>query len=66
MNLALLFGAEFDAELERGRQLSAGIKADENIQLPPCGTTKSDKAAATERTDVERGRRIRQRANHDD
>lgn len=66
MNLALLFGAEFDAELERGRQLQAGIKAEENIQLPPRGTKKSDKAAATERADVERGRRIRQRANLDD
>lgn len=66
MNLALLFGAEFDAELERGRQLQAGIAAEENIQLPPRGTKKSDKAAATEREDVKRGRGIRQRASHAD
>ncbi|MFC5929791.1 YihY/virulence factor BrkB family protein [Cryobacterium melibiosiphilum] len=66
MNLALLFGAEFDAELERGRQLQAGIEAEENIQLPPRDTKKSDKAAATERADVEQGRGIRKRAGRDD
>ncbi|BBY77821.1 ribonuclease [Mycolicibacterium parafortuitum] len=33
-NLALLFGAEIDAELERGRQLQAGIKAEDTLQLP--------------------------------
>jgi len=30
-NIALIFGAEFDAELERGRQLQAGIDAEEDI-----------------------------------
>ena len=34
-NLALLLGAEVDAELERSRQLIAGIEAEEDIQLPP-------------------------------
>ncbi|UMG94409.1 YihY/virulence factor BrkB family protein [Nocardioides sp. TF02-7] len=58
-NLALLFGAELDAELERGRQLQAGLPAEEVIQLPPRDTSKSDKAAAKEREDVERGRRLR-------
>ena len=33
-NLALLFGAELDAELERGRELQSGIAAEETIQLP--------------------------------
>jgi len=33
-NLALLFGAELDAELERGRELQAGLPAEETIQLP--------------------------------
>jgi membrane protein len=61
-NLALLFGAEFDAELERGRQLQAGIAAEEDIQLPPRDTRKSDKAAAKERADVQDGRRIRTEA----
>ncbi|TFD22815.1 MULTISPECIES: YihY/virulence factor BrkB family protein [Cryobacterium] len=58
-NLALLFGAEFDAELERGRQLQAGITAEQNIQLPPRGTRKSQKAALKEMQTVADGRRIR-------
>jgi membrane protein len=58
-NLALLFGAEFDAELERGRQLQAGIAAEQNIQLPPRGTRKSQKAALKEMQTVTDGRRIR-------
>ena len=58
-NCALLFGAEFDAELERGRQLQAGIEAEEDIQLPPRDTRKSEKAEKQEQEDVELGRRIR-------
>lgn len=58
-NLALLFGAELDAELERGRQLQAGIPAEEVIQLPPRDTARSEKAAAKDREDVERGRALR-------
>jgi membrane protein len=34
-NLALLFGLEFDAELERERELEAGMPAEERLQLPP-------------------------------
>jgi len=33
-NLALLFGAELDAEVERSRQLQAGLPAEREIQLP--------------------------------
>ena len=33
-NIALLFGAEFDAELERERELKAGQPAEDEIQLP--------------------------------
>ncbi|CAH0149492.1 hypothetical protein SRABI98_00750 [Microbacterium sp. Bi98] len=58
-NLALLFGAEFDAELERGRQLQAGIAAEEDIQLPPRDTRKSDNVAKKEQEDIEEGRKIR-------
>lgn len=63
-NLALLFGAEFDAELERGRQLQAGIDAEVDIQLPARDTRTSDKRAEKEREDVAEGRRIRE--DHDD
>lgn len=58
-NNAILFGAEFDAELERGRQLQAGIPAEEDIQLPPRDTAKSDKSARKEAEDLREGRRIR-------
>jgi membrane protein len=64
-NLALLFGAEFDAELERGRQLQAGIAAEEVIQLPPRDTRQSDKTAEKEMADIEEGRRIRERHDED-
>jgi len=62
-NLALLFGAEFDAELERGRQLQAGIAAEETIQLPPRGISKSKKTRKKEMQDIETGRRLRERAD---
>jgi len=58
-NLALLFGAELDAELERGRELQSGLPAEEQIQLPARDTRNIEKAEAKEREDVERGRRIR-------
>jgi membrane protein len=58
-NLALLFGAELDAELERGRQLQGGIEAEETIQLPPRDTKASDKRAAKRRADIEKGRELR-------
>jgi membrane protein len=34
-NLALLLGAELNAELERARELDAGLPAEKDIQLPP-------------------------------
>jgi membrane protein len=58
-NIALLFGAELDAELERGRQLQAGIAAEETIQLPPRDTTVSDKKAEQHAKDVHDGLRLR-------
>ena len=58
-NCALLFGAEFDAELERGRELQAGIEAEERIQLPPRDTRRMEKAEEQEQKDIELGRRIR-------
>jgi len=59
-NLALLFGAEVDSELERARQLQAGIEAEESLQLPPRDTAKSEKAAAKQEELVAEGRRIRE------
>ena len=58
-NVALLFGAELDAELERGRELQAGIPAEETIQLPPRDSRKIHKAEKKQRKDIEKGRAIR-------
>lgn len=61
LNMSLLFGAEFDAEMERGRQLQAGIEAEETIQLPPRDTKKSDKLQEKEEDDIRRGRELREK-----
>jgi membrane protein len=58
-NLALLFGAEVDAEMERGRQLQAGIAAEEDIQLPPRDTRVIDKNEAKDDRDIEQARQLR-------
>jgi membrane protein len=60
LNMSLLFGAEFDAETERGRQLQAGIEAEETIQLPPRDTKQSDKLQARAEEDIQRGRELRE------
>lgn len=59
-NLALLFGAELDAELERARQLQAGIVAEETIQLPPRDTAQMHKSSEKEKSVEDEGRRIRE------
>jgi membrane protein len=62
-NLALLFGAELDSELERGRQLQAGIAAEEELQLPARDTRGIEKAQKKEQKDLARGRAIREQAD---
>jgi membrane protein len=61
-NVALLLGAEIDSEVERGRQLQAGIAAESEIQLPARDTRNIEKAAEKQEADEEQGRRIRLRA----
>ena len=58
-NNALLFGAEVDAELERARQLQAGIAAEETLQLPPRDTRASAKQRAKVADDIAAGRELR-------
>jgi len=60
-NMALLFGAEFDAEMERGRQLQGGIEAEETLQLPPRDDRQSKKRQRGEADDVAEGRRVREK-----
>ncbi len=62
-NLALLFGAEIDSELERGRQLQAGIAAEEELQLPARDTRNIEKSREKEQKDIEMGRAIREQAD---
>ncbi|MEV0949514.1 YihY/virulence factor BrkB family protein [Promicromonospora sp. NPDC050249] len=64
-NLALLFGAELDAELERGRELQGGIAAEETVQLPPKDARASEKREAKHLKEVERGRELRLAAERD-
>ncbi|WP_404392995.1 YihY/virulence factor BrkB family protein [Humibacillus xanthopallidus] len=57
-NLAMLFGAELDAELERARELQAGMPAEDSIQLPPRDTTKIDKEEQKRADELEQGRQL--------
>jgi membrane protein len=58
-NVALLFGAELDAELERGRELAIGIAAEETLQLPVRDTRGIQKANSRQAEDIEKQREIR-------
>jgi membrane protein len=58
-NLALLFGAELDAELERGRELQAGLPAEKNIQLPLRDDRNIVKAERKRREDIADARELR-------
>jgi membrane protein len=68
-NVALLFGAELDSELERARELQSGIDAEEVLRLPPRDTRKIEKTDAKEAEDIKRGRALRRgrhRGQHTD
>ncbi len=57
--MVLILGAEVDAELERGRELQAGVAAEEQIQPPMPDTKASEKQAAKRAKDVEQARALR-------
>lgn len=63
LNMALLFGAELDSELERARQLQAGVPAEERIQLPVRDDRNIEKRRRQAAKDAERGRRLREQAS---
>ena len=60
-NLSLLFGVEFDAEMERGRELQGGIEAEDGIQLPPRDTKAAEKKHEKHRKLVNEGRELREK-----
>jgi membrane protein len=66
MNVVLLFGGELDAEIERGRQLQAGIRAEETLQLPPRDTRHSRKLTEKALGLVNDGRDLRTSHVHKD
>lgn len=59
MGNLMLFGAEVDAELERGRELQAGIVAEETLQLPPRDTRQVERTKRKSIALVGQGRRLR-------
>jgi membrane protein len=66
-NLALLFGAELDSEMERSRQLQAGLAAEDTLQLPARDDRTLVKKAAKDRKAHDRAVDLReQSADHRD
>ncbi len=61
-NIALLFGAELDAELERARQLQGGVAAEEELQLPARDRNKIEKFEEKEAEDIKKGEALRRSA----
>ncbi|MFW0155750.1 YihY/virulence factor BrkB family protein [Rothia sp. P6271] len=59
MNNVLLLGAEIDAEIERMRELRAGISAEEFVQLRPRDNTQAIKIIETKEKFIAEGKAIR-------
>ncbi|WP_229117493.1 YihY/virulence factor BrkB family protein [Enemella dayhoffiae] len=64
-NIALLLGAEIDSEMERSRQLQAGLEAEETLQLPPRDTRQSEKKEKKRRELREEGRQVREESERE-
>jgi membrane protein len=64
-NLALMFGAEFDSELERSRELQAGMPAATELQLPPRDTSRIEKKQSKDEKARERAEQLRRRSVQD-
>lgn len=58
-NNVLLMGAEIDAELQRGRELQAGIPSEEMLHLPPRDVKGVTKALEKHEQLVDEGRKVR-------
>ncbi|QLD11974.1 YihY/virulence factor BrkB family protein [Microbacterium oleivorans] len=59
VNVALLLGAEFNSEIERGRELQAGLPAEEHLQLPVRDAAATERRERSERITREHGRLLR-------
>lgn len=65
INNVLVIGAELDAELERGRELAAGMPAEEDILLPPRDVKGTEKKEAKQADMVREAREQRMTAAGD-
>ncbi|ROR80455.1 membrane protein [Plantibacter flavus] len=65
-NLALLFGAQLDIEIQRGRQLASGVAAEQELQLPLRSDAAIKALADRDAKDVLEGRRVRRAADRTD
>ncbi|MCU1415424.1 MAG: ribonuclease [Microbacteriaceae bacterium] len=59
VNLVLLFGANFDAQYERARELEEGLPAERDVQLEPRDVKLIDRNAERRRQELAEARRIR-------
>ncbi|WP_411719644.1 YihY/virulence factor BrkB family protein [Mycetocola sp.] len=59
-NMAILYGAEVDSEIERVRELRAGIRAEYAVQLPLRGTAGIEAAIEAEAKAVLESKKLRQ------
>ena len=59
VNGILLFGAELDCEIERVRQLQAGLPAEVTLQLPVRSTKLTQRQARQEEDIIRRGHNLR-------
>ncbi|MGO1383767.1 MAG: YihY/virulence factor BrkB family protein, partial [Arachnia sp.] len=66
VNNVLLLGAEIDAEIERGRELQAGMEAEESIQLPLRDTSGVEKLDKKQEKLVDEGEELRAAHAHED
>ncbi|MGD8150388.1 YihY/virulence factor BrkB family protein [Ornithinimicrobium sp. Y1694] len=62
INNVLILGAELDAELERGRELAAGMAAEEEILLPPRDVKGTEKQKKKQATVIRQARELRMKA----
>jgi membrane protein len=65
-NLALLFGAQLDIEIQRGRQLASGVAAEQELQLPLRSDAAIKALADRDAKDALEGRRVRRAADRTD
>ena len=63
-NIVLLLGVEIDAEVERAKQLVAGLPAEEAVRLPPKDVSALEKRVEKQTALQERGYELR--ATHED